>query len=413
MPPLLLPVEHFAAALTFLGLGAIGLLLVARDLSRGAYLTPHVIAVTHCFTLGWITMSIFGALYQLFPVVLGVPARSIRLGHVSFWSLAGGVAVVIAGAWTWRPALLALGWSLVSIAILAASWNLLPRARYALRNRAIARYVTIGVLALWLAIGIAATRIGAALGWWRIERLGILAAHAHLAALGFATTLAVGMGSRLLPMFLLSRGHAEWPLRFIGPVIWMGVLLLAGGQLAHLSAPAFAGGLLVVAGLILYFCQVAEYFRCRTRESLDPAMGHVVAAVGFLAIATTLGAFLLFDSSSHPHAVTTYGVVGIMGWLTLVGLGMYSKILPFLVWLHRFSPRVGEKGLPKIVDLTSPRLGWVSLGSFVTGIVTLAIAITAGIETATVVGAGGVAAGIALALAQYGRMAIIRSPRRG
>lgn len=33
-------------------------------------------STTHLFTLGWITTSILGALYQLLPVALGVPVRS-------------------------------------------------------------------------------------------------------------------------------------------------------------------------------------------------------------------------------------------------------------------------------------------------------------------------------------------------
>ena len=33
---------------------------------------PRVVAVTHLFTLAWITTSIMGALYQFLPVALGV-----------------------------------------------------------------------------------------------------------------------------------------------------------------------------------------------------------------------------------------------------------------------------------------------------------------------------------------------------
>ena len=79
-PPLALPGSHFAAALLFWTLGAAGLVWIAPDLAAGIFPLRRVVAVTHLFTLGWVTTSILGALCQLFPVVLGQPVRSIRAG---------------------------------------------------------------------------------------------------------------------------------------------------------------------------------------------------------------------------------------------------------------------------------------------------------------------------------------------
>src|SRR3990172_6173711 len=62
VPPLWLPGGHFAAAILFWLVGAAGLVLVAPDLAAGLYPLPRVLAVTHLFTLGWITTSILGAL---------------------------------------------------------------------------------------------------------------------------------------------------------------------------------------------------------------------------------------------------------------------------------------------------------------------------------------------------------------
>lgn len=59
----------------FLVLGGLGLVVVAPDLAGGPFLSPRVVAVTHLFTLGWITTSIMGALYQPLPVALGESVR--------------------------------------------------------------------------------------------------------------------------------------------------------------------------------------------------------------------------------------------------------------------------------------------------------------------------------------------------
>ncbi|MGD8319629.1 MAG: hypothetical protein PVJ02_04230 [Gemmatimonadota bacterium] len=50
-------------------------MVVAPDLAGGPFLSPRVVAVTHLFTLGWITTSIMGALYQPLPVALGESVR--------------------------------------------------------------------------------------------------------------------------------------------------------------------------------------------------------------------------------------------------------------------------------------------------------------------------------------------------
>lgn len=90
-PPLHLPGEHFVAALTFLALGGVGLVWIAPELAAGAFLAPRVAGVAHLFTLGFVTMSILGALYQFLPVAVGTPIRSQRAAHVSFALMTAGV----------------------------------------------------------------------------------------------------------------------------------------------------------------------------------------------------------------------------------------------------------------------------------------------------------------------------------
>jgi hypothetical protein len=407
-PPFRLPGEHFAAALVWLALGATGLVMVAPALAEGGFLLPHVIAVTHCFTLGWITTSIFGALYQLFPVALGIPARSVRAGHVTFWVLEAGVAALVAGTWWWRPPLLAAGWVLLLLAVGGLAWNLLPQRRQAPRGRVVGLYVSAGHIALGLAMAVVAARIGAALGWWPLERLGYLAAHAHLAVVGFATLTAVGVGSRVLPMFLLSHGHVDWPLAWIGPAVGAGLTAFSIGELLQVDALVRAGGVAMAAGLALYLFLVTGYFRHRTRRALDPGLAHAATAFGYLALAALLGVALLFSPGFHPRLIAAYALTGVVGWLSLLVVGVYHKIVPFLTWLHRFSARVGEPGVPRIADLTSPAAGWTTLGLLAAGVALLAAGVTAGAGPVARGGALGFAAGTALLLGQHARLALRR-----
>ncbi len=406
-PPFLLPAEHFAAGLFWLTLGSAALVLIAPDLARGGFLNPRSIAVTHCFTLGVITTSIFGALYQIFPVALGIGARSIRAAHRTFWVLQAGILALVAGAWWWRPALLGLGWVLLAAAVGGMSWNLLPQRRRAPRGRLIGLYISAGHSALGLAMAVVAVRLGNAAGWWNVDRLDFLTAHVHLALVGFATLTVIGVGSRLLPMFLLAHGHLERPLRWIGPALGAGLLGYATGALARWPALRVAGGLAMAVSLTAYLGVAALYFRRRNRR-MDPGLAHVALAFLWLGCAVLLGLILLFRSRFDPRLVTVYGLAGLLGWLTLLVIGVYQKIIPFLTWLHRFGTRAGLPDTPTVAQLVTPAFGWSALAAYGAGLPLLALGLARGSGPVATAGAALWSAGTVFILLHHFRLATRR-----
>ena len=399
MPPRSLPLTHFAAGIAWMAVGAIGLVLVVPQLVAGAYLAPGVIAVTHCFTLGFLSTTIFGALYQLFPVTLGVPVRSVSVARITFWLLQAGVVALVLGAAVWSPVLLAAGWVLLFLAVGGVSWNLFPQRRKASRGKTIGRYIVGAHMALGLAMGVAGARIGVALGWWRLSTLDMLAAHVHLAAVGFGTLTIVGVGSKLLPMFLLSRGQPEWPLRWIGPSVFLGLVAYSAGRVWHVGCLALGGGMATTAGVILYLYLASEYFRTRTRKRLDPGLMHVAIALSFLVVAVVLGSHILFAGAA-PHLAIGYAVIGLLGWLVIFVAGVYHKIIPFLVWMDRFSSMVGQPDMPKVGDLTRPALGFASGWLLTAGVGALATGVMLESGVTAYIGAAAFAAGTGAVLVE-------------
>ncbi len=402
MPPYRLPAEHFFAALGWLALGALGLVAIAPELAAGAYLTPRAAAVTHCFTLGWVTTSIFGALYQIYPVALGVGARSTRVGHLTFWTLQAGILFLVAGAWWWNPNLLGPGWLMVFLATIALRVNIVACAKGTTRAPIVGRYATAAVGSLVLALAVIGVSIGTFAGWWASDRMAVLTAHAHLAAVGFATLMAIGVGGKLLPMFLYARDLPEWPLSWIGPLVGGGVLMFSVATLLGEAVPALrlAGGLAMAGGLGLYLGTFPLYFRRGVR---DPGPGLYLAAVAhlFLLAALVLGLFLLLTAGADARVAATYGLVGIVGWLTLFVAGVYHRILPFLTWLERFSSRVGTPGVPKVADLTKPRLTWAAHTLLAVGAAALSIAVFVGSSAGARAGAAVFALGALTLLGMY------------
>lgn len=100
VPPFALPAIHLATAQLWLLVGAAGVVLLVPSLAAGAFLSPRVIAVTHAFTLGVVTTSVFGVLYQIVPVALAAPTGSIGLGHTTYAALQAGIVLMVVGSST-------------------------------------------------------------------------------------------------------------------------------------------------------------------------------------------------------------------------------------------------------------------------------------------------------------------------
>ena len=97
-PPFSLVRNHFVVSIASYLLLTIALVLVAPWM-QGHYFQPHLLGLTHLATLGWISMVIMGALYQLVPVVLETRLWSSRLAHVTFWIFLPGAIGVIVHLW--------------------------------------------------------------------------------------------------------------------------------------------------------------------------------------------------------------------------------------------------------------------------------------------------------------------------
>jgi hypothetical protein len=407
-PPFPLPGLHFGSALAWLVLGALGLTAVAPRIAGGDVFAPPVFAVTHLFTLGVVTSAIFGALYQFFPAALGVAARSVRVGLAGGWLLAAGVAAIVAGFWRWSPALQGAGWVLLFFAVGCVAWNLLPQRRKARQHRHVGLYVSAGHSALGFAMLLGLARIGEAAGWWAVDRLGSIAAHYHLAAFGFCGLTAVGVGSRMLPMFLVADGTPGWALRTILPTAGAGLVLYAVGQVFHLSWLAWPGALLLLGAGAVYLHLVAGYFRGRSATPLDHGMSHVAASFGFLALAVATGAAMQFGLVGGPRWWAAYVLLAVPGWLTLFVLGVLYRILPFLSWLHLFGGRRLDGAQVTVQLLSRPRWAWAALALLAPGLLGLVAGVAAGAGGLARVGAAVYAAGAIVTAAHWTRLAVLR-----
>ncbi len=409
-PALRLPGEHFAAALCFLFTGAVGLVWIAPELSAGLYLSPHVAGVTHCFTLGWLSMTIFGALYQLLPVALRVSIRSERAGHVSFWLFAPGVALFASGVAFSSIRLRYAGITLITLAIVCLVTNVALSLKRVARHDVIwtAIAIALSFLSTTLILGIllAENLHAGFLGDWRVR---VMTTHLHVALLGWVFMMIVGISHRLLPMFLLSHtASTVWTRRavaFLAPgVVLLGCGLAAIHSIPHLSL-AWVGLVLVECGIICFLVQAALFFRASKRPRLDAGLRHTATALIFLGAAAALAPVVLLSGVQHRQLDTAYVMLGVLGGLTLYVIGQFYKVVPFLVWMARFRGEMGKKRVPTVAQLYSSRIAHTDLALFVASIAGMIFGVAIG--SASLVRASAIlfTVGVALFISQIIRVA--------
>jgi hypothetical protein len=156
--------------------------------------------------------------------------------------------------------------------------------------------------------------------------------------------------------------------------------------------------------MALYLWMVVGFFRRRTRP-IDPALGHIAAA--YLALAASVMSGLTLLAVRGPvlqRGAAAYVVVALLGWLVLLILGVYYRVIPFLAWLNLAGPSAARSD-PTGLMLRGP--AWVSLGALAWGVTILATGIWAGSGSVATAGAASFATGVVVLLGQYVRLGMV------
>ncbi len=382
LPDPRLPLWYFVFAHLAL-LSAFAAVAVAPATVAGFHYHPRMLAVVHLVTLGWITASILGALYMIVPMALAAPLPAGRADRWVFGGFAVGAAGMASHFWIDEPR--GMAWAAV-LAALAALW-VAGRTASALRRAPLPAEVRLHfqlafcnlLLAAILGVLIALDKFLPVLAGSSLDHVH---AHAHLAAIGWATMMVVAAGYRLLPMILPAAAPR-------GPWLWVGAVLLEAGVLGlTVTLWTGRGGRLVwaatcAAGLGIALSRVRWMVRHsrpapRGRRRTDAARIHLAAAGLWLGAAMGLGVALAATPPAawRLPAILAYGVAGLVGFLSQMVVGVEGRLLPLYVWLRARRLRPAGRRPPPPSDLPGRRLQATVLGLWTIGVPLLAVGLT-------------------------------------
>ena len=385
LPSMTIPLRFVLLGLLSLFTG-IGLLVARPDLLATYHYNQYIIAVTHLFVLGFIGSIVMGAMYQLVPVALETRLHSERLARWHFAAHLVGVVGMVVMFWTWNMKQVGHFGSVFALGVGLFVVNLVKTLRTIPRWNVIA--FAIAAALGWLSLTVLVGLYLATAKCWDFSPFNAIAAmhaHAHLGGLGVFVMLIVGIGYKLIPMFVLS------DLRSVHRAAWSLGLLNAGLLglfftilLQSRLKPVFAA--VAVAGLALYGLEIRAIVRTRIRRALDWGVRYFLTAITLLAPVSVLGLVLAWPGLPATALTTqlenVYGFLGLFGVVTFAILGMLYKIVPFLVWFHRYSGEIGRAKVPSMADMYSDRLQGAGYWTFVGGLAMTSAATALGHELA-------------------------------
>ncbi len=321
------------------------------------YFHPNTLAITHTMALGWGTMIILGASHQLIPVLIEAKLFSNFLAYLSFVFAGVGIPLLVFAFlnfqfdWTART-----GGILINASIVCYLANIAASINKSKNENVHAVYVF--TAAGWLFI---TCFLGLLLVWnftgpiLNKESIHYLTLHAHMGIVGWFLLLVIGVGSRLIPMFLISKYDDPKKL-------WMIYYLINAGLISFVFLFFYASSnqlfLIPIAAILIaiflfgLYCRKA--YQKRIRNKIDEQMRVSLLSVALMVlpiIILLIVMIMLLFSFNGSKQVLTYGFSIFFGWITAIILGMTFKTLPFIVWNKIYHDKAGLGKTPNPKEL--------------------------------------------------------------
>lgn len=365
-PPMTVPLRHFVVGLGFLLAGVVVGLASATDTAVGVVTPAHI----HLLLAGWVCVTIMGAMTQFVPVWSGAELHSRRLSTLQLWAVTAGLvgfaASLLGGALTWVP--------VFGGVLLVGFWLFVYNVGRTLLSLP-APDVTERHFGLGLGFFLVVTTLGFLLAVdfvvpvfsrLPVSRAGVIGSHATLAVFGAVLTTVLGALYQLATMFTQTELHGvDTHLRRIEE--WgypLGVVALAAGRLIQSGLLARVGGV-VVALSLLGFSLILGRKLYETQVEVTPMLSRYAVAAPAMAlwavltlpawVAAPLSRAALLGAPGTTHLLA----VGVVGFVVL---GTLYHVVPFIIWVHRYSDLLGYEPVPMIDDLYSDRLAAVDFG---------------------------------------------------
>ncbi len=331
VPAIHIPFRFFNTA-PWMGLFAAVILFFSGAEAFDSQWTPQLLAITHLLTLGFMVMVMFGALFQLLPVISGITIPKARvIAPLIHIALVLGVALLVVGFLRFQYHLFFYALPLLVAAFVFFLVALGSRLRHNIRGGDSIYVIRFAALSLMVTIVLGVVRVLTYLGYndfFVIQSITNL--HLGWGLAGWSLLVVMGVSYQVIPMFHITPCYSKKITKTVPALLFFCLL-----GLSFIQGEVLSKMLIIIICLVMAFYATYSLFLLSKRKRKIRDLTVYFWRLAFICLGG--GAFLLainqfFELSGRFN--TTLGVLAIYGFFISVIMGMLLKIIPFLTYLH-------------------------------------------------------------------------------
>ena len=344
-PPISVPFRFFLSAPIFGVLMSFVIFFTPFNEISNQY-SHFAIGLVHLFTLGILSMIIFGAMQQMMPVLAGAIIKKPRLfANVVHTSLVLGTLFLSFSFIFEIKILLHIAVLFLSIAFLTffiMSIKLLFKVKYLTSTvKAMRLFSLAGIITLFLGLYLAISHMTLE---FDAQYYSFVFLHILFGLFGFALLLIMGVSFQVIPMFYVAPDFPKFVQNKLPLIIF--ILLFVSALFFFFDINILILKI-IFSSLIISFCFYGlKSLNNRKRPVFDATLWYWKFSLVCLAISLIIW-LVEFDTNY------ILAIVFAFGFLYSLLQGMVYKIIPFLSWFHLTSK--GYFKLPTIREFINER----------------------------------------------------------
>jgi len=354
-PNISVPFRFFYTAPLFFIFFAIALFFTPIDVIELRF-NSQTVSLVHLFTLGVLTLIMFGALFQMLPVLIGVVVGgNIVVVWFIYLLLLFGIPLFSFGLYSQIDILMLIGTFSVAIGIFIFLVNISIDVFKADRKGKSVPLMQVSIASLWMALLLGVFISLGRIGIIEIESYEALSNfHIVIALFGWAFSLIVSVSLSIVPMFYVTPEYTPSCRRAI-PFIIIGALFLFAVLFFLYPSLSIVAEFVITQGILMYAYQTIKRLRRRRRKIPDVTVSYWYTSM----LTLLLSVIFWWIGYIEPLFFTLSFISFSIGFLGSLLQGMIYKIIPFLVWFHLSSS--GKWDIPTIKEIIDEEDMWVQL----------------------------------------------------
>jgi len=362
-PPIKVILRFFLTGSIF-GIVA-GFILFFSGNSLNNFTDPSTLATVHILALGVMVSFMFGALFQMLPVICGVfikESENLSL-RVNYALIFGTVFLIIS---FFNSMLYTLSALLLLYAVFATSYVMLKELKN-IKHSNSSRGMMIALVGLLFVVIFGLTLLAIRAGFnINIDYFTLKTLHFNFALFGWITMLIISVSFQVVEMFYVTPPYPKVVVKYLPIVISILLVLNIFAVLFKLTNTQIIGYIIVLL-ITIYASLTLIRLKQKKRAITDATVIFWALGMGSL----ILFAVMIFVNIFIELPVSLLGVLFSYFALSII-YAMSYKIVPFLVWFHLNAKGYFEA--PMMHEIVHPKYARLNLYIFLISFILFLIA---------------------------------------